>query len=690
MSSLALTIIISVAVFVITLVTLTAVLSFRRRRSRGLAVKQSFVRHSAPVGLGINDVRRPEILNGRAKKDGRGRLYAFGLVIAGIFGTLAMRLWSLQLISGDSYQKQAEDNMTSEASTPAIRGRILDRNGKELVGNRPSLCVTAPKRVIENPIAVHMLSQVLGIPKGVVRRNLLNDAQGAQADRVIAADVPMHAISYIQEHPALFSGVDVVERTIRTYPYGNVAAHILGYIGPVTQADLLLPQKTIIYEGGDYIGKSGAEFAFENLLQGVRGKRTYKVDVDGNPLAMLSEQPPANGSDVCLTIDAELQQKTDQILADVIASSHLKGFVYANAGALVCIDVTDGGILASSSYPTFDPSQLSIGISDLLWEELNRVDSGYPLTNRVTSGLYPAASTFKAFISLGGLHHGVIGDTYSNCTGFWEEYGEEWGQRCWIFPNGHGYLGLEEAINQSCDVFFYNVGANFWHRWDELPKDEKANPLQEYIRSWGFGEVSGVEIPGEMAGRIPDAQWKKGWFADTPEDAQWRPGDMTNMCIGQGDVLVTPLQICNGYAGIARRKMLVPHFFHQALNHKGQVVVSSTPKESPLQPEFDDYSMSRVEDGLIRVINRFGGKFSQLPVSAAGKSGTAEVASAKADFSWFVAYAPVGDPKYCVACVVEQAGDGSSAAILGVQHTLAAIYGVDVGEVIVEQGSRER
>ena len=136
--------------------------------------------------------------------------------------------------------------------------------------------------------------------------------------------------------------------------------------------------------------------------------------------------------------------------------------------------------------------------------------------------------------------------------------------------------------------------------------------------------------------------------------------------------------------------MLVPHFFHQALNHKGQVVVSSTPKESPLQPEFDDYSMSRVEDGLIRVINRFGGKFSQLPVSAAGKSGTAEVASAKADFSWFVAYAPVGDPKYCVACVVEQAGDGSSAAILGVQHTLAAIYGVDVGEVIVEQGSRER
>jgi penicillin-binding protein 2 len=690
MSSLAMTIIISVVVFLAALVVLTAIVRFRQRRQRGLAIKQSFVRHSAPAGLGINDVRRPDTFNGKEKKEGRGRLYAFGLVIAGIFGTLAMRLWSLQLISGDSYQKQAEDNMTSEASTPATRGRILDRNGKELVGNRPSLCVTAPKRVIENPIAVHMLSQVLGVPKGVVRRNLLNDAQGAQADRVIAADVPMHVVSYIKEHQSLFDGVEVAERTIRTYPYGNVAAHVLGYIGPVTQADLLLPQKTIIYEGGDYIGKSGAEFAFENLLQGVRGKRTYKVDVDGNPLAMLSEQPPTNGSDVCLTIDADLQQKTDQILADVIASSHQKGFIYANAGALVCIDVTDGGILASSSYPTFDPSQLSIGISDVLWEELNREGSGYPLTNRVTSGLYAAASTFKAFISLAGLKHGIIGDTYHNCTGFWEEYGEEWGQRCWIFPNGHGYLGLEEAINQSCDVFFYNVASSFWHRWNEQPNDEKTNPLQDYVRSWGFGEVSGVDIPGEMAGRIPDSQWKKGWFADTPEAAQWRPGDMTNMCIGQGDVLVTPLQICNGYAGIARRKMLKPHFFHQALNHKGQVVVYSKPEESPVQPEFDDYSMSRVEDGLIRVVNRFGGKFSQLPVSAAGKSGTAEVASAKADFSWFVAYAPVGDPKYCVACVVEQAGDGSSAAILGVQHTLAAVYGVDVGEIIVEQGSRER
>jgi penicillin-binding protein 2 len=179
-------------------------------------------------------------------------------------------------------------------------------------------------------------------------------------------------------------------------------------------------------------------------------------------------------------------------------------------------------------------------------------------------------------------------------------------------------------------------------------------------------------------------------FSETPEDAQWRPGDMTNMIIGQGDILVTPLQMANAYAAIARRKMLKPHFFHQVLNGKGEVVVASVPEESAVQPKMDSAQLGRVEDGLRRVINRTGGAFNQLPVTVAGKTGTAEVAAAQADFSWFVAFAPASEPKYCIACLVEQAGDGSSAAVLGVQHTLAALYGVDIGEIIVTQGSRER
>jgi penicillin-binding protein 2 len=653
-------------------------------------VRERFGRHVIPEGVGIKDVRKPDVSERRDRKAGRGRLYAFGLIITGIFGTLAMRLWSLQMISSDTYRKLAEQNMTSEASLPATRGRILDRNGAELVGNRPSLCVMAPKRVVENPVQVHLLSLILGIPKGVVRYRLLNDILGAQADRVLATDVPMNIVSFIREHQQLFAGVEVTERTVRTYPYGSLAAHVLGYIGTVTSVDLQLPNSIVDYEGDDRIGKSGAEFAFENVLQGTRGTRTYRVDSMGNPIALLSESPPQNGSDVCLTIDLRLQQAAERIIADVLVSSHLKGFPHANAGALVCLDIEDGGILASASYPTFNPEDLANGISEELWQTLTRTESGYPLTNRAIAGLYPAASTFKAFTALAGLEHGVVaGNTSFNCTGAWKDYGVEWTQNCWIFPNGHGWLGLEEAINQSCDIFFYNVGARFYERWEEANGADKTNDLQEHLRTWGFGSVTGVDIPGEASGRVPDEAWKNSTFSDYPEPAQWRPGDMTSMCIGQGDILVTPLQIANGYAGIARKKMLRPHFFHQVLNNEGEVVVKSAPQDSDIQPNINSGYVARVEDGLRRVVSRMGGKFNQIPVQMAGKTGTAEV-TGKDDFSWFVGYAPASEPKYCVACLIEQAGDGSSAAILGVQHLLAEIYEVDLGEIVVSQGSRER
>jgi penicillin-binding protein 2 len=408
-------------------------------------------------------------------------------------------------------------------------------------------------------------------------------------------------------------------------------------------------------------------------------------------LDLLNEAPPQNGSDVCLTIDLALQQATERIMADVITSSHQKGFPYADAGALLCIDIEDGGILASTSYPGFNPEELANGISEELWEELTREGSGYPLSNRVIAGQYPAASTFKAFMSLAGFAHGIIGgNTQFTCTGFWEDYGEQWGQRCWIYPNGHGTLGLEEAINQSCDVYFYNIGAAFYERWEETSDEERVDELQDYLKTWGFGSVTGVDIPGEMEGRVPDARWKLSTFSDTPEAAQWQPGDMTNMAIGQGDILVTPLQLANGYAGIARKKMFKPHFFHQVLNNEGEVVVKGKAEDSVLQPVIDEGAIARVEDGLRRVVARTGGPFQQLPVTVAGKTGTAEVASAPADFSWFVGFAPAEAPKYCVACLVERAGDGSSAALLGVQHTFAAIYGVDVGEILVTQGSMER
>lgn len=681
---------IGLLVFLVIIAVFLFVRNLRNKRGRQ-SFNREFKRVSQMRAPGSDSIKRSGKHKQPEKHEGKGRLVSFGILIAGILGTLTVKLWTLQILASDDYTKMAAENMTSKVSVSAIRGRILDRNGEEIVGNRPSLVVKGKKSAADDSSVVHRLSLVLGIPKAVIRRKLLDDTQGVQADREIAHDVDMRAVAFIKEHPNLFPGASVETRTIRSYPHGSLAAHVLGYTGPVTEDDLKRIDGQIKYESGDTIGKDGVELAFENILQGTRGIRTYKVDVNGQPTALLSEEDPLSGNDVRLTLDLKIQKATDKILKNAIASSHDRGFPDANAGALVCIDIEDGGILAASSYPTYNPEDFTGGISTELWEQLTNKDSAFPLTNRVIAGLYPAASTFKAFTSLAGLERGIVKkDTEHTCMGEWYPYEEgKWGQRCWTYPDGHGKLGLEEAINHSCDVFFYNIGRDFYDIWDALPEDSKVDELQDYLRSWGFGSLTGIDIPGELPGRVPDEKWKKATFVDTPEEALWQPGDMSNMCIGQGDILITPLQLAYGFSGIAGKRLITPHLFNQVIDENGEVVVSFEPKNPQSQPAFKPEHIARVQDGLRRVVIR-NGSFDVLPVEVAGKTGTAEVKAAKADFSWFVGYAPYDKPKYCVACLVEQAGMGSSAAILGVLHTFASIYDTDIGEIQVSEGAHER
>jgi penicillin-binding protein 2 len=695
MSTYVFTIILAVAIFVLVVVGFFVgrYLLKNRRKSKKPIYTKSFQRADLGTVIDTEQLRGSGALKDRPGKHGRGRFYALGILIAAAFGTLTAKLWSLQILGHERYVAAANENMTSEVAVPANRGRILDRNGNELVGNRPSITVVGKRSLAENRQLVHRLSLVLGVPKGIIRRNILDDTLGVQSDHTIATDVSMKAISYIKEHPTLFKDVNVESRTVRYYPYGSLGAHVLGYTGPVTE-DFLQSQtgkEAIPYMSGDIVGKDGAELTFERILQGMPGTKTYKVDADGHPKALLNETEPVSGDDVVLTIDAELQRHTDQILADVIAAARSAGLEHCNSGALLCIDVTDGGVLAASSAPTFFPSELSRGISADLWEELNNEQSGFPLANRIIAGQYPAASTFKAFTSMAGLQNSIIGGgTTHVCNGYWDEYGEQWGQRCWIYPGGHGRLDLETAIEWSCDIYFYNVGAAFYERWYALPEldIERPNVYQDYVKSWGFGSASGVDMPGEAAGRIPNAAWKIETFSDTPEEAQWQPGDMSNMCIGQGDMLVTPMQVCNGYAAIARRKMLAPHIFSKVTDPEGKVVVSYTPKGEVAQPEFDENNLARVIEGLKQVITKER-VFSPIPIEIAGKSGTAEVAG-KDDCSWYVAFGPVEEPKYCVACVIDQGGGGSSSAINGVLHTFAKLYDAEVDPIQKRADTGER
>jgi penicillin-binding protein 2 len=693
--------IITVTVFIATFsVTLLAVLLFldaRSRRKNGLVVHRSFGRLAAPSGsANIDMAKTTEYTPEQTSDKNRLRIYLFGIFAGGVFGTLLTKLWSLQLLSQDYYLGLAQSNQTTEVTIPAIRGRLLDRKGREMVGNRASLIVTAPKTVVDDRNLVHRLSLVLGIPKPALRARLSDDRLAAAADRVLASDISMRAAAYIQTHPHLFAGVAVQSRATRHYPYGSLAAHLLGYIGPVTQEELDDADPDSALEPEDFIGKTGAEYVYEQYLAGTKGKLVYQRDVHGNPTALLGEVAQKNGADVCLTIDLDIQRATDRILPQIIASAKRDlGKENCNAGALVVMDVSDGGILAMTSLPTFFPEAFTQGISQELWNQMMQPGANNPLLNRVTSGRYPAASTFKAFTSLAGFHHGLIDDhTQCYCRGYWDRYGSKWIQRCWTYPYGygHGTLDFEEAINQSCDVFFYDLAAGFYSRWELMSGDkpERINELQEYLRGWGFGSKTGLDGLAESAGRVPDAAWKREAFADVPEDYDWVPGDMTNMIIGQGDLLVTPLQICNGYAGIARRRMLKPHTFHRIINERGETISSYQIRESDIQPQFDEANVRRLEEGFARVVARNGGNFRQLPVSVLAKTGTGEMPAPKETCSWFVAYAPADDPKYCVACLVEEAGTGDSVAMPAVQHTLAAIYGVDLGPIRAGKGTGER
>ncbi|MDR2108645.1 MAG: penicillin-binding protein 2 [Coriobacteriales bacterium] len=693
MTSTAIAILIGVLAFVIVLATILVGRVIYRKRHRKVLYQSRFARADIVDPQNEDRLRLSGELREKKGIERKGRFYAFGIVIAAVFGTLLVKLWSLQILANQRYVEQATENMSSTVSLPAVRGRILDRNGVELVGNRPATMLTGKKSLADNRPLVHRLSLVLGIPKGIIRRNLLDDTQGVQSDHIIATDVPMRTLAFVSEHKMLFPGVNVESRTVRYYPYGTMAAHVLGYTGPVTE-EVLQSQADdapVHYEPGDSIGKDGAEAAFEVMLQGMHGARVFKVDVDGNPTGILSESDPIAGDDVCLTIDAQLQQASDRILAETIRSARDMGNPNASAGALVVLDVRDGGVLAMSSYPTFNPTDLSDGISADLWEQLTGESTGYPLTNRAIAGQYPAASTFKAFTSLAGLTHGIIDDgTAHYCSGIWYPYDDDnrWGQQCWTYPAGHGAVNLEQAIQVSCDVFFYNVGFAFYQRWVNQPKEARVDDFQDYIRSWGFASTTGIDLPGEAAGRLPNAEWKLDAFSDTPEDAQWQPGDMTNLAIGQGDLLITPLQLANSYAGVARGKLITPHIFYKIVDKDGEQVVAHNIKEVEAQPKFEPKQRERVLEGLKLVVQQYD-IFASIPATVAGKTGTGEV-QGKGPLSWFVAFAPAEDPQYCAACVVEEGGSGNGTAIVAVQHIFAHIYGIEEGAVVTYQSTAER
>lgn len=614
------------------------------------------------------------------RDDLSGRFAALGIVIFVALGVLLSRLWFLQVLAGEQYARLAEGNRIREISMQAPRGVVFDRNGKPLVTNRPGLSVSVTPAALADKALIARLARLLGVSRTEIVRRVREKRADPLKPRVIKHDVGVRAVSFIKEHRESFPGVEIEAEAIRDYPNKTLAAHMLGYIGELSDREAMQPRFSS-YALGDIVGKTGVERVYEGVLQGVKGARRLEVDASGRPIRILKEEEPVQGRNLHLTIETSIQAATEDALDWAIRQARRTGMRNAYAGAAVVMNVRNGEIAALASRPAYDPAMFLGGISRRNWARLNNKRQHYPLNDRTLMSAYPPGSTFKPITAIAGLETGVTSpvDSFVD-SGKWTGMGEDWPKYCWN-RGGHGGIGFVEGMAQSCDTVFYEIGLRLYRR--------RLEELQAWARRFGLGARTGVDLPSEVQGRVPDKAWKKAYNKGNPQMTTWMPGDTVNIAIGQGDVLMTPLQLANVYAAIANGGTLYkPHVMLRVTTPDGRTSHKYRPV-AVRRLKTGTAHLSVVRDGLRRVVTEGTAQsvFVDFPLEVSGKTGTAEVAG-KDDFAWFVGYAPSSNPQYVAVVMVEQGGHGGSVAAPAVRNIFAALYGLPFTEVEAHDESR--
>jgi penicillin-binding protein 2 len=651
-----------------------------------------------------------------AREPSLARLSMVGIVCLSLFASLFVRLWYLQVIDQSEHVRATQIHRRT-IRVEGSRGRILDRNGKVLVDNRVTRVIGIQRQDIkdESPrqraklfdrLAATLTS--FGIPtKSPAIEDRYDDLRYGPLELVpIVTDLENRDLEvYLAEHHDEFPGVVVRRRTVRTYPYGGVAAHLLGYVLQINEKELAAKdaeQKQLLathqatradlkpYQGGDEIGKAGVERTFEDDLRGTPSDRTIQVDARGDYVTTLKESKPKQGDDVWLTIDVDLQAYAEQLLAQQLEA--LKGTVNkesgkrrnAPQGSVVIIDPRNGEVLAMASYPSYDPTDLVNGISSARWAALNDKATGQPLFNWALQGTYAPGSTFKLFTATAALDTGFLRPgndhfvdrgtyTVANCRA----------GKCTFRNSGgahHGSLDVSRAITVSSDVFFYWIGDQVWQQRGTYGE----TAIQDAAAQYGIGHTTGIALPGEAAGRLPTPQNRKQMHEANPTafpNGNWYAGDNVNMSIGQGDDLVTPLQLSNAYATFANGgTRYVPQIVLKVTRPKDVGLSPSDPANytvvRDIHPQvagkvtFAPGAYEKIYQGLYGAVNAAGGTahgaWNAHPVAfpMAGKTGTAQV-NGKEDTSAFVAFGPavsphnqIFPPQYCISVMIPEAGFG--------------------------------
>jgi penicillin-binding protein 2 len=585
----------------------------------------------------------------------------WGIVAAFVF--LAGSFWFVQGVHAEKYRGLSEANALREIEIPAKRGLIMDRTGKILADNQPAYSIEID-RVVMKPLLkadpqhkvrlFNFLSQVLMIPPADVQARYDKEAAKVPFTRPfpVAEDLSMAQVATIQAQSLAFPEINVTPVQRRNYPYGTMAAHVMGFIGEISEKEL---KQHPDLQQGMLIGKRGVEMMYDQYLRGRDGAEYWEYDADGRRLSEYepARKNPVPGDNVYLTIDFELQRRAEQYFIE-----------NEMVGAAVALDPRNGEVLAMVSSPAYNPNVYSRRFTPEVWRTITSNPFKIEL-NRAIQGLYSPGSVFKIVMAMAGMSEGVVGpDTTFGCGGSGVFFGRRF--RCWK-KEGHGTVDVERALKVSCDIYFYQTGARLG-----------VDKISDYARRLTFGEISHIDLDGERAGLLPSTKWR----AEHPVrgDKKWYPAETISVAIGQGPLIVTPLQVANMTAAVANGgKVFQPHVVRYVDrvqpdgSYKRFRVPSKIIHEVKLAPE----GLKAVRTGLWQVVNDQGGTGSNARVEGldvSGKTGSVQVIAYSGwikatslpfkfrDHAWFASFAPVNDPSMVVVVFVEHGGAGGADA----------------------------
>ena len=631
----------------------------------------------------------------------RLRLSFLALLALLAFGALVARLWFLQVLSSEEFEAQAQSNTVRVIYEPAPRGRVFDRSGNVLVDNRESLVVTVDRFTYDTEFDEEGQEElVLRLATEISRagrltkifeiNDALDDPRYGPLDSVpVADDVTEDFEIVLAERADEFPGVGTVVRSVRTYPYGDLAAHILGYVSLLSEEQYeLVADDPKTYRRNDEIGQTGIEASFESVLRGTPGFKRLEVDNVGDPVQVLEQVDPVAGADVHLTLDIDVQALAEKELLAGLAEARQQETDDPNdppfkapGGALVVLDPNGAEVLAMASFPTYSPSEFVSGFSESRWAQLQDPANHQPLHNRALAGIYPPGSTFKLFTAYAAMNSGVIGSRgVLDVRTLYEDTGTYVVPSCeedviasCTFQNAeeaiYGPVDLIRAIIVSSDVYFYYL-ADTMDRADRFDREG----IQRTAQLFGFGAPSGIALPGEGVGRVPSPS------AAEAAGEPWRTGDSIVLAIGQGVLGATPLQLANGYAAFANGGTLyAPKMVDRVENPVTGEVIQGFADRVLSQIYLPGAIRVPILEGLLGVTAElegtahsafYGFPHEEWPV--AGKTGTAEVVG-QADNSLFVAFGPNPNPEYVVVAIMEESGFGASVAAPAVRRVLEPI-----------------